>query len=53
MRLWSTSAGPWSSTRRAVELPSIYVHLGACQKDLGYFKEAAESLTRALAELAE
>ena len=32
----------------AVELPSIYVHLGTCQKDLGYFKEAAESFTRAL-----
>ena len=32
----------------AVELPSIYVHLGACQKDLGAFQEAAESLTRAL-----
>jgi ribosomal protein S12 methylthiotransferase accessory factor len=32
----------------AHELPSIYVHLGACQKDLGYFPEAAESFTRAL-----
>jgi ribosomal protein S12 methylthiotransferase accessory factor len=32
----------------AHELPSIYVHLGTCQKDLGYFKEAAESFTRAL-----
>jgi ribosomal protein S12 methylthiotransferase accessory factor len=30
------------------ELPSIYVHLGTCQKDLGYFKEAAGSFTRAL-----
>jgi ribosomal protein S12 methylthiotransferase accessory factor len=30
------------------ELPSIYVHLGTCQKDLGYFKEAAESFTRAV-----
>jgi len=32
----------------AHELPSIYVHLGTCQKDLGYFEEAAESFTRAL-----
>ena len=32
----------------AHELPSIYVHLGTCQKDLGYFPEAAESFTRAL-----
>ncbi|MDO9530748.1 MAG: YcaO-like family protein [Deltaproteobacteria bacterium] len=32
----------------AHELPSIYVHLGTCQKDLGYFQEAAESFTRAL-----
>jgi ribosomal protein S12 methylthiotransferase accessory factor len=32
----------------AIELPSIYVHLGTCQKDLGYFQEAAESFTRAL-----
>lgn len=32
----------------AHELPSIYVHLGTCQKDLGQFKEAAESFTRAL-----
>ena len=33
----------------AHELPSIYVHLGTCQKDLGYFTEAAESFTQALA----
>ena len=32
----------------AHELPSIYVHLGTCQKDLGYFKEASEAFTRAL-----
>jgi ribosomal protein S12 methylthiotransferase accessory factor len=32
----------------AHELPSIYVHLGTCQKDLGYFHEAAQSLSRAL-----
>ena len=32
----------------AHELPSIYVHLGTCHKDLGYFNEAAEAFTRAL-----
>ena len=32
----------------AHELPSIYVHLGTCQKDLGYFTEAAHAFTRAL-----
>jgi len=30
------------------ELPSIYVHLGACHKDLGGFKEAAAAFTQAL-----
>ena len=33
----------------AHEIPSIYVHLGACQKDLGNFHEAAQSFTQALA----
>ncbi len=33
----------------AHELPSIYVHLGACQKDLGEFEEAAQSFHQALA----
>jgi ribosomal protein S12 methylthiotransferase accessory factor len=32
----------------AHELPSIYVHQGTCQKDLGYFQEAAQAFTRAL-----
>jgi ribosomal protein S12 methylthiotransferase accessory factor len=32
----------------AHELPSIYVHLGSCQKDLGYFREAAEAFRQAL-----
>jgi ribosomal protein S12 methylthiotransferase accessory factor len=32
-----------------LELPSIYVHLGACQKDLGNFREAAAAFTEALA----
>jgi ribosomal protein S12 methylthiotransferase accessory factor len=32
----------------AHELPSIYVHLGCCQKDLGYYREAAQSFSRAL-----
>jgi ribosomal protein S12 methylthiotransferase accessory factor len=32
----------------AVELPSIYVHLGTCSKDLGYYREAAEAFTEAL-----
>jgi len=32
----------------AHELPSIFVHLGTCQKDLGYFTEAAGAFTRAL-----
>lgn len=31
------------------EIPSIYVHLGACQKDLGDFQEAAAAFTQALA----
>jgi ribosomal protein S12 methylthiotransferase accessory factor len=35
-------------TPPAHELPSIYVHLGTCQKDLGYFKEASETFNRAL-----
>jgi ribosomal protein S12 methylthiotransferase accessory factor len=33
----------------AHELPSIYVHLGACRKDLGDFQEAAAAFTQALA----
>jgi ribosomal protein S12 methylthiotransferase accessory factor len=33
----------------AQEIPSIYVHLGACQKDLGNFDEAAQAFTQALA----
>jgi ribosomal protein S12 methylthiotransferase accessory factor len=33
----------------AHEIPSIYVHLGACQKDLGNYQEAAEAFTQALA----
>ena len=32
----------------AHEVPSIYVHLGTCHKDLGYFTEAAEAFTQAL-----
>jgi ribosomal protein S12 methylthiotransferase accessory factor len=32
----------------AHEIPSIYVHLGSCQKDLGNFQEAADAFTRAL-----
>ncbi len=32
----------------ALELPSIYVHLGSCQKDLGNFSAAADAFTRAL-----
>jgi len=32
----------------AHEIPSIYVHLGACQKDLGRFQEAAAAFTQAL-----
>ena len=32
----------------AHELPSIYVHLGTCCKDLGRFHEAAEAFTAAL-----
>jgi ribosomal protein S12 methylthiotransferase accessory factor len=32
----------------AHEIPSIYVHLGTCQKDLGYFKEAVAAFTQAL-----
>jgi ribosomal protein S12 methylthiotransferase accessory factor len=32
----------------AHELPSIYVHLGTCHKDLGNFQEAAEAFTGAL-----
>ena len=32
----------------AHEIPSIYVHLGACQKDLGYFQDAAAAFTQAL-----
>ena len=33
----------------AHEIPSIYVHLGACQKDLGNFQEAAAAFTQAVA----
>ncbi len=33
----------------AHEIPSIYVHLGACQKDLGNYKEAVQALTQAVA----
>jgi ribosomal protein S12 methylthiotransferase accessory factor len=33
----------------ARELPSIYVHLGTCRKDLGDFQEAAADFSRALA----
>ncbi|MFZ5448187.1 MAG: YcaO-like family protein [Thermodesulfobacteriota bacterium] len=33
----------------AHELPSIYVHLGSCRKDLGYFRQAADAFTQALA----
>jgi ribosomal protein S12 methylthiotransferase accessory factor len=33
----------------AHEIPSIYVHLGACQKDLGNFHEAAQAFTQAVA----
>ncbi|MFA4901724.1 MAG: YcaO-like family protein [Desulfobaccales bacterium] len=33
----------------AHEIPSIYVHLGACQKDLGNFQEAAQAFTQAVA----
>jgi ribosomal protein S12 methylthiotransferase accessory factor len=40
--------GALECTLPAHELPSIYVHLGTCQKDLGYFKEASEAFTRAL-----
>jgi ribosomal protein S12 methylthiotransferase accessory factor len=32
----------------AHEIPSIYVHLGACQKDLGNYQEAAAAFTQAL-----
>jgi ribosomal protein S12 methylthiotransferase accessory factor len=32
----------------AHEVPSIYVHLGTCQKDLGYFQEALAAFTQAL-----
>jgi ribosomal protein S12 methylthiotransferase accessory factor len=32
----------------AHELPSIYVHLGTCHKDLGYHQEAAEAFTEAI-----
>jgi ribosomal protein S12 methylthiotransferase accessory factor len=32
----------------AHELPSIYVHLGSCLKDLGNFQEAAEAFGQAL-----
>ncbi|MFA5111154.1 MAG: YcaO-like family protein [Desulfobaccales bacterium] len=32
----------------ALEIPSIYVHLGACHKDLGDFSAAAEAFTQAL-----
>jgi ribosomal protein S12 methylthiotransferase accessory factor len=32
----------------AHEMPSIYVHLGLCQRDLGDFKEAAQAFTQAL-----
>jgi ribosomal protein S12 methylthiotransferase accessory factor len=32
----------------AHEVPSIYVHLGTCQKDLGHFQEAAAAFTQAL-----
>jgi ribosomal protein S12 methylthiotransferase accessory factor len=32
----------------AHELPSIYVHLGSCQKDLGDYQEAAQTFSRAL-----
>jgi ribosomal protein S12 methylthiotransferase accessory factor len=32
----------------AHEIPSIYVHLGTCQKDLGYFQEAVAAFTQAL-----
>jgi ribosomal protein S12 methylthiotransferase accessory factor len=31
------------------EIPSIYVHLGSCQKDLGNFQEAAAAFTQAVA----
>ena len=33
----------------AHEIPSIYVHLGSCQKDLGNFPEAAQAFTQAAA----
>jgi ribosomal protein S12 methylthiotransferase accessory factor len=33
----------------AHEIPSIYVHLGACQKDLGNYQEAAQAFTQAVA----
>ncbi|MHB9074250.1 MAG: YcaO-like family protein [Desulfobaccales bacterium] len=33
----------------AHEIPSIYVHLGSCQKDLGDFQEAAAAFTQAAA----
>jgi ribosomal protein S12 methylthiotransferase accessory factor len=32
----------------AHEIPSIYVHLGSCQKDLGNYKEAAAAFTQAV-----
>jgi ribosomal protein S12 methylthiotransferase accessory factor len=32
----------------AHEIPSIYVHLGACQKDLGNYQEAAQAFTQAV-----